>query len=194
MAEKIFVSAIDTGVGKTIASGLIAKKISEKGKKVITFKLVQTGCSGISEDIIKHREIMEIPLTEDDLSGLTCPYVFKHPCSPHLAAKLEEQTIHENVITNAISELEKKYDFLIIEGVGGLFVPINESLNIIDFIKKNKYPLALITTTKLGSINHTLMSLELLIRYNIPLKYLILNKYFCQDKLISKDTETLFRD
>ena len=131
MAEKIFITGIDTGVGKTIASGLLAKQIMKQGKSVITFKLVQTGCAGISEDIIKHREIMEMPLTAEDISSLTCPYVFTHPCSPHLAADIEEKNIDESLLVKTIAELEKKYDFIIIEGAGGLFVPLNKNIKYI---------------------------------------------------------------
>ena len=63
----LFVSGIDTGIGKTVATALLAKKLAQDGKSVITQKLIQTGCKGISEDILEHRKIMGIaPLPEDE--------------------------------------------------------------------------------------------------------------------------------
>ncbi|SUB36632.1 dethiobiotin synthase-2 [Pasteurella multocida] len=65
----------------------------QQGASVITQKMIQTGCRGIAEDLLIHRKIQGIELTEEDKQGITCPYVFDYPCSPHLAAKLEQRTI-----------------------------------------------------------------------------------------------------
>ena len=70
-----FVSGIDTGIGKTVATGVFAKKLAEKGANPITQKLIQTGCEGISEDILEHRKVMGIPLRPEDRDFTTCPYV-----------------------------------------------------------------------------------------------------------------------
>ena len=82
----LFITGIDTNIGKTFATGMIACALAEKGKKVITQKMIQTGCTEVSEDIEMHRKIQGIPFTEEDKAGLTCPYIFTYPCSPHMAA------------------------------------------------------------------------------------------------------------
>ena len=82
----LFISGIDTSVGKTAATGAIAKALAKAGKQVITQKMIQTGCVEVSEDIEEHRRIQGIPFTEEDKAGLTCPYIFTYPCSPHMAA------------------------------------------------------------------------------------------------------------
>ena len=84
----IFISGIDTDVGKTIATGFYANKLSAQGLSVMTQKLVQTGCQGIADDIQTHRKIQNLPLQQWDLDGTTCRHIFSYPCSPHLAAKL----------------------------------------------------------------------------------------------------------
>ena len=85
MKEKIFfVSGIDTDAGKSYATGFIAKEWAKQGLNVITQKLIQTGNTGFSEDILIHREIMEMNLNEDDKAFLTMPEVFSYPASPHL--------------------------------------------------------------------------------------------------------------
>ena len=90
----LFISGIDTDIGKTIATGLLAKALYQKGHKVITQKLVQTGCRDIAEDLITHRNIMGMPLQRIDKEGVTCPYVFSKPASPHLSSALELSLIH----------------------------------------------------------------------------------------------------
>ena len=77
----LFISGIDTNVGKTVATGMIAKALAKAGKKVITQKMIQTGCEHVSEDIEAHRQIQGIPFTDEDTRGLTCPYIFTSPFS-----------------------------------------------------------------------------------------------------------------
>lgn len=84
-----FVSGIDTDIGKTVATGMLAKQLLQQGKSVITQKPVQTGCQDIAEDIAVHRKIMGIPMQEADEQRLTMPEIFSHPASPHLAARLD---------------------------------------------------------------------------------------------------------
>ena len=76
MGKVIFVSGIDTDVGKTVATGIYAKKLMEQGFSVITQKMIQTGCKNIAHDLLVHRKIQGIYLTEEDLQGETCPYLF----------------------------------------------------------------------------------------------------------------------
>ena len=89
----IAITGIDTGVGKTLITGLFARHLRAAGHSVITQKLVQTGCAGMSEDILLHRRLMGIDLTDADRQGITCPYVFALPASPHLAASAEGRVI-----------------------------------------------------------------------------------------------------
>ena len=94
----LFVSGIDTSVGKTVATGLLAKALMVAGKRVITQKMIQTGCVEVSEDIEAHRQIQGIDFTEEDKAGLTCPYIFTYPCSPHMAAAKDGREIDLSVI------------------------------------------------------------------------------------------------
>jgi len=192
MGKTYFVSGIDTDCGKTIATGLIAKFFHEQGVRIITQKLTQTGCSGISEDIESHRKLMGIPLLPEDKNGLTCPYVLKHPASPHLAAAIDHVDIDINRITDATAKLERLFDMVILEGAGGLFVPIKPDYLIIDHITKMDYPLILVTSAKVGSINHTLMSLELCNKYGVKVQAVIYNHFPNSDELIIADSRSIF--
>jgi dethiobiotin synthetase len=186
------ISGIDTGIGKTIVTGLLAESCQKKGIRTITQKVVQTGCSGLSEDIIRHRQIMGIELQPVDISGLTCPYVFPVPCSPHLAARLENQRIDCDVIQKATESLLRQYDLVLLEGAGGLFVPLNEEETLIDYFQAEKYPLILVSSSRLGSINHTLCALELARSRNIEVIAIIYNCFEGSDPRIEKDSKEIF--
>lgn len=171
----IFVSGIDTGIGKTIVTGLLGRHLAGMGRKVITAKIVQTGSSGLSEDIVTHRKIMQMPVTPFDEDGLTCPYTFPYPASPHLAARLAEQTISTRNLTSALDQLSRFFETVIVEGVGGIFVPLTEQETVLDFISQRRYPTLVVTSPKLGSINHTLLTVESLQQRRIPLCGLVYN-------------------
>lgn len=183
-----FISGIDTGVGKTIATGLLAKAFADQGKSVITQKMVQTGCTEISEDIEMHRRLQGIPLTAEDREGLTCPYVFTYPCSPHMAAVRDKRVIDLSVITAATHRLQEVYEFVLLEGAGGLMVPIEGTLLAIDYIRECNYPLILVTSGKLGSINHTLLSLFACRQYGMEVKAVVYNLFPEEDRLITDNT------
>jgi dethiobiotin synthetase len=129
-----FITGIDTNIGKTYATALLANRFTAQGKRVITQKMIQTGCLEISEDIVKHRELQQIELLPEDKTGITCPYLFSYPCSPHLAASIDGSTIDCNVITQATEQLQQHYEIVLLEGAGGLMVPIDQTQTTIDYV------------------------------------------------------------
>jgi len=195
-----FITGIDTDIGKTLATGMAARYLHRQEKKVITQKLVQTGQSGaVSEDILEHRRLMGVaPLPEDlpqsILDGtLTCPYSFAYPASPHLAARLEGRIVEPENITNATETLHKRFEFVLLEGAGGFFVPLTPHLLTADYIAQQRYPVILVTSGRLGSINHTLLTIEAVRRRNLPLACLVFNQHPLQDETINDDSLELFR-
>lgn len=190
----IFITGINTDVGKTYVTGLLARYLKQQGYSVITQKIAQTGCIGESEDILKHRELMGISPLPEDVAGLTCPYIFEPPMSPHLAAKLAGTEIDIEKINAATDELAEKYDYVIVEGVGGLYVPLSEKMKVIDLIKEREYPVILVSSPALGSINHTLMSIELLKQNKINLLGIAYNLYGSNNPDITKDSRNIFAE
>lgn len=185
---KLFITGIDTDAGKSFATGTLARFLLENGKRVITQKFVQTGNTGISEDIVVHRKIMGIPLTTADKSQITAPVIFSYPASPDLAARIDGKELELSVIDRATETLAKSYEYILIEGAGGLMVPLKGAYLTIDYIRDRKLPVVLVTNGRLGSINHTLLSLYALRKENIPLFAVMYNSFFDKDKVICKDT------
>ena len=189
-----FVSGIDTDTGKSIVTGVIARTLRQKGVNVITQKFIQTGCKGISEDILKHREIMGIEPEEADREGLTCPYVMTYPASPHLAAEIDGVHLDRQVIHQATEKLLQQYELVLLEGAGGLYVPVTREYLTIDYIQEHHYPLILVSSSKLGSINHTLMSLELCRWRGIQVSHVIYNDFPNDSEQIKQDSIRVIRD
>ena len=156
-----FVSGIDTDAGKSYATGFLARELNQKGNRTITQKFIQTGNVGHSEDIDLHRRIMGIPPTEEDRAGLTMPEIFSYPASPHLASRLDGRAIDFNKMEQATAELSRRYDTVLLEGAGGLMVPLTEDLLTIDYIAQKKYPLIFVT-----SIHHRGIRLDT-VMYNL---------------------------
>lgn len=188
-----FISGIDTDAGKSIVTGVIARTLLKKGVNVVTQKFIQTGCIGISEDILKHREIMGIDPLEVDKDGTTCPYVMTYPASPHLAAEIDKVDIDVKRIHQSTVKLAAMYDMVLLEGAGGLYVPVTRDYLTIDYIQEYKHPLILVSSSKLGSINHTLMSLELCRLRGIEVKYVVYNDFPNDSEFIKNDSVTIIR-
>ena len=189
-----FVTGIDTDIGKTYATGLAARFLRCQGIAAVTQKIVQTGASGaIADDILLHRRLMGIKPLPEDLDGTTCPYLFRFPASPHLAAALENRLIDPNIITDATMRLLAMYDTVLLEGAGGLNVPIHRDFLIADYLQERRYPLILVTSGRLGSINHTLLTLEAAANRDIPLAGIVFNHYPPSDAVICGGTLDLFR-
>ena len=168
-----FVSGIDTDAGKSYCTAWLAKELANEGHRVITQKFIQTGNVGHSEDIDLHRRIMGTGYLPEDREGLTMPEIYSYPCSPHLAARIDGHPIDFDKIERATLELASRYDRVLVEGAGGLMVPLTEDFLTIDYVVQKHYPLVFVTSGKLGSINHTLLSFEAIRSRNIVTSFSI---------------------
>lgn len=189
-----FITGIDTDAGKTWVTGAFARYLKDHGKNVVTQKIAQTGCVGSSEDIEHHRLMMGVDSLPEDKEGLTCPFIFTVPCSPHLAAEIDGAEIDPEKITSARKELEKRYEYVLCEGVGGLCVPLNRHEYLLDWLSRQGLPVVLVTSGKLGSINHTVMSLELCKARGIDVVAVVYNYYPDVLPEIEKDTVRVIKD
>lgn len=191
----LFVSGIDTDAGKSYATGYIAREWNKQGRRTITQKFIQTGNRDISEDIETHRRIMGCGLLDVDRQRLTMPEIFTYPCSPHLASEIDKRPIDFTKIEAAADRLAQAYDTVLIEGAGGLMVPLTRTLLTIDYVAAKGWPLVFVTSGKLGSISHTLLSLEAIRRRGIRLHTVAYNMYpEGTDSVIGRDTLAYIRD
>lgn len=191
--KTLFISGIDTDAGKSYATGWLANQIAAQGESVITQKLVQTGCHDMSEDIEIHRRIMGTGLLPADHLHITAPLIFSYPCSPELAARIDNRELNLGLADEATETLLKEYSHVLIEGAGGLMVPLKGDYLAIDYARERELPVVLITNGRLGSINHTLLSLSAISNAGLRLFAVIYNDYFDYDKIIADDTRNYIR-
>jgi dethiobiotin synthetase len=157
---KYFITGIGTGIGKTLISAILTEKLKADYWKPIQSGDLDTSDSITLGSLISNNQTVIHPES----------YRLTQPLSPHLSARLDGIEIDLNKINMPLTEND-----LIIEGAGGLMVPLNEKELIIDLIKKLNIEVILVSQNYLGSINHTLLSVNLLKQYEIPIKGIIFN-------------------
>jgi dethiobiotin synthetase len=158
--QPIFITGIDTGIGKTLVSAILTEKLNAD-----YWKPIQSGDLD-SSDTLKVKSLISNKVTHFFPEA----YALTQPFSPHKSAALDKITIElENIV------LPKTDNQLIIEGAGGLMVPLNDNFLLIDLIKQLNARVILVTKHYLGSINHTLLSLHALKKYGIPVMGIIFN-------------------
>jgi len=159
----VFITGTDTGVGKTIVAGLLARFLAGKEVKVITQKWIQTGSKNFSLDVNAHLKLMNKRKKEiKDYLPFISSYNFDLSASPHLAARFEKKNIQPDKIRKSFEFLAERFDFIIVEGAGGALVPINKQKLLIDIACGLNLPAVIIASNKLGAINHTLLTIEAL--------------------------------
>ncbi|MCL2144060.1 MAG: dethiobiotin synthase [Endomicrobia bacterium] len=168
MRKGIFVTATDTGAGKTYVSCAIAEAVKKAGFACGVFKPVSTGNRDDAKALIKAARINETPET-------VTPEFFKNPMSPYGASLLENKTFNLKKINKSYKYFTEKYDFTVIEGVGGLLVPLKKDFFVSDLIKMFCLPVIVAARFGLGTINHTLLTVDKLKRDKIPIAGIILS-------------------
>jgi dethiobiotin synthetase len=172
MKKNIFVSATNTDVGKTYSCGKLLEHYAKKGFKVGYFKPFETGVVDFPLDGTKMLNLVKTLNPSFDVTiNDVVPYQFKLPAAPYVAK--ENTIIDIEFLKEKKKFLEQFCDVLIIEGAGGLMVPIKKDLFIIDLIKIFDCEAILITSSKLGGINDTLLSINALKAKNIDFKFYI---------------------
>ena len=177
MLRTYFISGTDTNVGKTIVSAVLATKL-----EAYYFKPIQCGLNKMN---LKDSEVVKSLSNKAKI--LNELYFLKKPLSPFVAAKQEKKKIDVNKILQFVKNLKTKK--LVIEGAGGLNVPINSNYLMSDLCQKLNTPLILVSRTKLGTINHTLMSLEVIKKKKIKLLGII---FFGKKELETLETIKFF--
>ena len=185
--KEYLVSGIDTGIGKTVATGLMARYFAGRGIDAITVKMVQTGNDGFSEDLAAHRALSGHGRFPEDAEGLTAPQIFKFPSSPLLAAGLEGKTVDLDRIAEAVRICSSRHDVTLVESAGGLDVPLTTDILTADFAAGQGWPVILVTCGRLGAINHALLSLDAAKLRGLNVAGVVHNTYLSPDPRLDAD-------
>lgn len=168
----IFITGTDTGCGKTYVTALLAQYFRSQGHDVGAMKPISTGPARENDAAwLKKQLKLKEPI------NLINPIRLKHPLAPYPAAKMENRKLNLNAIFKAYKKLEQLHDLVLVEGIGGVAVPITAKYFVIDLIKELKLPVILVARAGLGTINHTLLTINALWQEKIELLGVIMNGF-----------------
>lgn len=176
----IFITGTDTGVGKTLVAAGLLRVLRGAGVDAVPMKPVQTGCVRrrgvwVAPDLALSLKTAGLDPSEDEIAHMA-PYCFHPACSPHLAARLAGRRISLLIIRRAFRQLEGAHDLVVVEGAGGVLVPLDRQLTMVDMMKSLALPIVLVARPGLGTINHTLLSIHALRHAGLTVKAVVLNQ------------------
>jgi dethiobiotin synthetase len=157
VTQGVFVTGTGTEVGKTVVAAVIARTLAAEGQRVHVFKPAVTGLDeGVETDHALLRRASGSSQSDEEIA----PYRYGPPASPHLAAELAGEEIDPERLRQAARAAAEDADAIVCEGVGGLLVPLSPSYLVRDLAADIGYPLVVVASPGLGTINHTLLTLE----------------------------------
>ncbi len=183
MKAGYFITGTDTGVGKTIVTSAILRCFIKKGYKIGAMKPIETGCINKDGILLPNDGMFLRDMAEmNESADLITPVKFETPLSPLMASRIEKREVEIDRIFKAYENLKRKYDYILVEGVGGLMVPIaklekkkSSYYYVRDLIKDMELKAIVVTRPTLGTLNHTLLTIEALKNKKIPVKGFIIN-------------------
>lgn len=178
MDKGIFITGTGTDVGKTYVTALIVKKLNEQGIKTGYYKAAISGANSIeNSDAGYVKKISKINQKEDTLLS----YIYETPVSPHLASKIEKNPVNMTKILKDFNRVKNEYDFVVVEGSGGIVCPIRydniENIFLEDIIKKLELKSLIVADAGLGTINSVVLTVSYMKSKNITVSGIILNNY-----------------
>lgn len=188
----LFITGTDTGVGKTVVAAGLVRLFRNRGIRCVGVKPVETGCSLKSGMLYPEDGAALVEASEGDISLDECvPLRFSLPASPARAAAMEGARLHVEDLVEHVRALAERVDLIAVEGAGGLMVPIEEDLMMIDLMQRLAYPVMLVARTRLGTVNHTLLSVEALRQRGIEIAGIILS---CLESSVGPEEEFTPKD
>jgi len=160
----VFITGTDTDVGKTIVTAGVLRALRRRGVDAASMKPVQTGAVlsdglWVAPDLAFHHAAADFSPGAREIKRMA-PYCYEPACSPHLAGRLAERYPDPDRIVELAEALASDYDALLVEGAGGVCAPMTESETMLDLMKRLGYPVVLVARRGLGTINHTLLSVD----------------------------------
>lgn len=171
----IFITATDTGVGKTLVTSALVAHLTQRGIDVGVMKPIETGVSRSTKAQSDGERLRRAAGSHDPVAEV-CPYVFRLPVAPLSAARGEGATVRVATILRTFHAMQKKHALVVVEGVGGVHVPITEAADVLDLLQRMRLPVIVVGRSGLGGINHALLTLHALRQKQIPILALVLNQ------------------
>ena len=176
MSRGFFITGTDTGVGKTVIAAAVIKALHARGIHACGMKPIETGCQTIGENLFPSDGMFlkKVARMDENIHHIT-PYCFASPVAPSVASEAEKREITTAVIMDAFAGLSAKYGTVVVEGIGGILVPIKRDFFVIDLVRELALPLIVVSKPSLGTINHTLLTVNYALKMGITVSGVIMN-------------------
>src|SRR4030065_1207841 len=194
MTRGVFITGTDTGVGKTIIAGALILVIRSLGLRVCGMKPIETGCmkaeSGFKDRVLETSDGMFLKETADmdDSIDVITPILFEKPLAPFPASEIEGIPVDIDKIKKAFESLLRKYDMVVVEGIGGLLVPLKRDYFVLDLVKQFGLPIIIVSRPGLGTINHTLLTVNYAMKEGLNVAGIIMNYSQSPEKTLAEET------
>lgn len=175
MGKFLFITGTDTGVGKTITAAAIISALKKEGISVCPLKPVETGCPKKDKTLVPEDSLFLSSLCDDLQIDELNIYRFQDPLAPAVAAEINRKEININYIITTLRKAADKFDIVVIEGAGGIMVPLTWKATFLDLVSQMKIPVIVVSANKLGTINHTLLTIHALKMRGLDIIGIILN-------------------
>ena len=188
MSKNIFITGTGTEIGKTYVAGLLVKKLHEAGEKSAYYKAAMSGNDKDADGNLipgDAKFVKELAGIDQDLNEM-CPYIYERAYSPHLAAQIEGNPVNLDYVVEKLRDLEKKYDYITLEGSGGILCPLrfdDEEIYLEDFVKKAKLSSIIVADSGLGTINNLVLTAFYMKEKGMKVKGIIFNNFIPGDVL-----------
>jgi dethiobiotin synthetase len=184
-----FVTGTDTGVGKTVIAVALIKALHILGLKACGMKPIETGCIKEGDVLIPSDGmfIKTIARMEENITYVS-PYCFESPLSPLAASEIERVSIDFEKILLAYKDLSRLYDAVVVEGIGGLLVPIKRDYFVLDLARDFGLPLIVVSGLGLGTLNHTMLTVNYALKTGLDVAGIILNSNHPPKETLAEDT------
>jgi dethiobiotin synthetase len=174
----LLITGTDTGIGKTIIAASIARILHEQGHRVAVFKPAGSGCVHRREGLVSEdAELLAHCANAKHPLDLICPQRYAEPLAPAIAAERAKQPLDWETIDRSIHLMSRNSDVMIIEGIGGLLVPMDGKHTFLDVAEWLAAPAVIVARPALGTINHTLLTLQALRSRDIRIAGVVINRY-----------------
>lgn len=188
MSKKLFITGTGTDIGKTYISGLIVKKLKESGRSVAYYKVAMSGNERRADGTLIPGDALQVKTMsgiEQSLEEM-CPYVYENAVSPHLASRMEGNPVQLSVVTQSFDEICTNYDYVTMEGSGGIACPIcfdEAKIQLEDIVKALDLPCLLVADAGLGTINNVVLTAEYMRIRGLTVKGIIFNHFHPGDRI-----------
>jgi dethiobiotin synthetase len=184
----LFITGTDTGVGKTLIAGAIAKILTDNGQKVGVFKPIAAGCVRHWEGVVSCETEFLANCANSDLPLSTItPVGYITPAAPVVGAAQEKRPVDFDSIAAAYKQICKNTDIVIVEGIGGVRTPLTAEFDMLDLAVEFNLPVVIIARLNSGTINHTLMTIDCIRAAKLKIAGIVLNGYNAVEETVAEE-------